>query len=510
MRTLSRPTTSVMAGRWLLPFALAACTGAEPTSNPGRTAAAVAAVVASPTSTSLSVGQSAQLSARAVDDQGQPVNGATITWSSDNSSVATVSDQGVVTARGTGAASIFAQSGIAKGAAAITVTSSVTPAPVSGDWTFCANAGAPCNFVGLRDVRLGAASGPYVMKTVYGIVPCAVYGFDGQDPAPGQALHCDYGPIRTGTLANPSPGMSGMGDVVTVPLGDPGVAAPMLMPADGAPVYTDGSGSFRTTCKLAGLRFDDPVVFPGQPGASHLHVFFGNTGVNAGSTVETIANSGNSTCRGGTLNRTAYWVPAVIDSRTGAAQTPDDGVFYYKTGYNIDPTVVKPLPPGLRMIAGNKAATSAQDFVEWSCRDANTISDGSIPTSCPIGDAVRLTVIFPQCWDGVHLDSPDHKSHMAYPVYRNSPQRSTCPPTHPVTIPEITEHFDYTMTSASRPAYWRLSSDMYATSIRGGFSAHADWMGGWDKATMETIVTQCLNRAVDCGVGSIGNGKALQ
>ena len=78
MRTLTRPTSSVMAGLWLLPFALAACTGAEPTSNPGQVGAAVAAVVAAPTSASLSVGQSTQLSARAVDDQGQPVNGATM------------------------------------------------------------------------------------------------------------------------------------------------------------------------------------------------------------------------------------------------------------------------------------------------------------------------------------------------------------------------------------------------------------------------------------------------
>jgi hypothetical protein len=27
---------------------------------------------------------------------------------------------------------------------------------------------------------------------------------------------------------------------------------------------------------------------------------------------------------------------------------------------------------------------------------------------------LQLDVIFPDCWDGRHLDSPDHKSHMAY------------------------------------------------------------------------------------------------
>jgi hypothetical protein len=50
---------------------------------------------------------------------------------------------------------------------------------------------------------------------------------------------------------------------------------------------------------------------------------------------------------------------------------------------------------------------------------------------------------------------------------------------------------------------------MYSLSTRGGYSAHADWMNGWDKATISTIVTQCLRGAKDCGVGGIGNGMEL-
>jgi hypothetical protein len=199
----------------------------------------------------------------------------------------------------------------------------------------------------------------------------------------------------------------------------------------------------------------------------------------------------------------------VFDSRTGVVQTPDEGVFYYKTGYNIDPKVVQPMPTGLRMIAGNSQSTGQQEFVSWGCKDGAAQNKASIPTTCSIGDAVRLTVIFPQCWDGVHLDSPDHKSHMAYPDYRNPPQRSTCPASHPITLPEVTEHFDYPITDASAPQFWRLSSDMYSASLPGGLSAHADWMMGWDPATMETIATKCLEAAVDCGVGSIGNGTTL-
>jgi hypothetical protein len=305
------------------------------------------------------------------------------------------------------------------------------------------------------------------------------------------------------------PGMGGLGEKLTVPLGSLGADGPRVRATNHTPVHVDGSGSFRTTCSLSHFAFDDPIVYPGQAGASHLHVFFGNTGVNAYSTAQSVATTGNSTCRGGTLNRTGYWAPALIDSRVGEVVLPDEATFYYKTGYNIDPKVIQPFPDGLRMIAGDRNATAIQQFIDWGCRDRMVQNTGTVPTTCPVGDAVRLTIIFPQCWDGKNLDSPDHKSHMAYPIYRNSPQRSTCPPSHPVTLPEITEHFDYPVMDASAPAHWRLSSDMYSTSIKGGFSAHADWINGWDKATMETIVTQCLNKAVDCGVGSIGNKTEL-
>lgn len=38
---------------------------------------------------------------------------------------------------------------------------------------------------------------------------------------------------------------------------------------------------------------------------------------------------------------------------------------------------------------------------------------GELPNKyCPNG--IRATIIFPSCWDGKNVDSPDHKSHVAY------------------------------------------------------------------------------------------------
>lgn len=46
------------------------------------------------------------------------------------------------------------------------------------------------------------------------------------------------------------------------------------------------------------------------------------------------------------------------------------------------------------------------------------------------------------CWDGKNLDSPDHKSHVAYPIdgapaFTGSSVGGQCPDTHPVKIPQI-------------------------------------------------------------------------
>jgi len=55
-------------------------------------------------------------------------------------------------------------------------------------------------------------------------------------------------------------------------------------------------GAFRTECRYSHVSFDDPIVYPGQPGAAHLHAFYGNTAMDAYTT--TADNGASSTCAG--------------------------------------------------------------------------------------------------------------------------------------------------------------------------------------------------------------------
>src|SRR3954447_20280216 len=50
----------------------------------------------------------------------------------------------------------------------------------------------------------------------------------------------------------------------------------------------DPVGAFRMVCGAGQLSYDDPIVYPGQPGKSHLHQFYGNLGANAFSTYQSL------------------------------------------------------------------------------------------------------------------------------------------------------------------------------------------------------------------------------
>ncbi|KAL0056539.1 hypothetical protein AAF712_016856, partial [Marasmius tenuissimus] len=59
----------------------------------------------------------------------------------------------------------------------------------------------------------------------------------------------------------------------------------------------------------------------------------------------------------------------------------------------------------------------AQQAITFLCLDFNGVTSryNELPRGkrCPSG--IRAQVNFPMCWDGKNVDSPDHKSHVAFP-----------------------------------------------------------------------------------------------
>ena len=169
----------------------------------------------------------------------------------------------------------------------------------------------------------------------------------------------------------------------------------------------DGPGAFRTHCLESHTSQDDPLVFPGQPGAAHHYVFFGNPEVDADTGIDDLAATNRTTCDGWTLNRSAYWVPALYDAH-GERVEYVAPLFYDKTGYHVPASTMEPPPEGPRMIPGNAHATAPQgtQVVKFRCASwepERRWFDPGDPRDhvdylpdCPRDDLLEVRVVFPQ------------------------------------------------------------------------------------------------------------------
>lgn len=291
----------------------------------------------------------------------------------------------------------------------------------------------------------------------------------------------------------------------------------------------DVVGAFRLICAPSHLSYDDPLVYPGQPGRSHLHQFFGNDKANASSTYRSLRTAGESTC-GDMLNRSAYWMPALLNG-LGQVVQPDFATVYYKRHPANDPVCQEGkgcvgLPRGLRYIfgrthSGGAYANSRTDGINFTCdapgsKGYDTFSE--MAAECPTPYRIGVQIGAPQCWNGRELDTPDHRSHMAYTVYVNG--KELCPTTHPYRTP--TFHFivwyttdntlDRSGVTAYNPKQWYFSSDRPegGTPMPSGSTVHADWFGAWNDEVLKRWLTGCIDALRSCTGGDLGDGGQLK
>jgi hypothetical protein len=232
-------------------------------------------------------------------------------------------------------------------------------------------------------------------------------------------------------------------------------------------------GIFLSLCLPSHTAKDDPIVHPGEAGASHQHEFFGNTTTDADSTYATL-QAGGTTCRiaGDTA---AYWVPTLYVD--GQRVAPIRVNAYYLRGRGPGRTV--PFPAGLKVIAGNGEATSAQSttVTGWKCSGIELRPLSADPVACPAGRHEVLVIRFPDCWNGKDLDSADHKRHLAYRIGR------ACPAGFPVRVPRLSLNIHYDLESVD-------DLSLASGSI---YSSHADFFNAWDQTVLSRLVRRNLN-----------------
>jgi hypothetical protein len=303
----------------------------------------------------------------------------------------------------------------------------------------------------------------------------------------------------------------------------------------------DGVGAFRFECLSGQILRDDPIVYPGQPGKSHLHQFFGNTAANANSTYSSLRTTGGSTCTGqggnttATGQRTAYWMPAMLDG-AGNVVKPNRMLTYYKrvplgiTDCQGAPDTLHmgfcvPVPNGLRMITGYNMATGLggpadNTMLGWDCWAPNGAATTPLMPSmaavvatgkCPAGSWLRAKIDFPTCWDGKYLDTPDHRAHvvMGTAPYNTPAGFRPCPVDHPYVIPTITMQAFYTVDANFVAGKWHLASDEMMPGTVAGTTLHADYWEAWSPIVKNIWETSCINAQKSCSNGGLGNGQKV-
>jgi hypothetical protein len=311
------------------------------------------------------------------------------------------------------------------------------------------------------------------------------------------------------------------------------------------PTDPDPVGAFRFTCLAGQLAYDDPIVYPGQAHKSHLHQFFGNTGTDANSTYNSLRTTGGSTCTrstGTSPQRSAYWMPAMLDG-AGSVVKPDYLLTYYKAlpasspdcgapdathiGYCV------PVPNGLRFIRGYNMATgaggpattdSSPGSDAWKMGFDCEVTDGTgvsytgtqhtiaailATGKCPVGAWLRAFITLPDCWDGVNLDTADHRSHMVNASGAGINGRRACPADHPYNIPEIALQVFFRTDANFEAGKWHLSSDEMVAGAPAGATLHFDYWEAWSPVVKNLWQTGCINGHFSCNVGELGQGQSV-
>jgi hypothetical protein len=263
----------------------------------------------------------------------------------------------------------------------------------------------------------------------------------------------------------------------------------------------------------------DPLVNPGQIPSTHVHQIVGGNAFNASMpSTDISALSSCTTCqfaddfsnywtanlyfkaRNGTYKRVPQGGAALQFNDQFSTKIAGGILVYY---VSASPGKITAFKPGFRMLMGDPSMRSRPDTklkrqncyrcytgpnfggdVSAPCQDAKIDTEAFPPAPCLGG--IRSNILFPTCWDGVNLDSPNHQDHVTYPSSGPANFLSlgsgSCPSTHPVRIPQLMLEVVWDTTGFNNKAEWPTDGSqpfVLSTGDPTGLGQHADYVFGW-------------------------------
>jgi len=263
--------------------------------------------------------------------------------------------------------------------------------------------------------------------------------------------------------------------------------------------------TFTVNCAPLTIQRSDPIVNPGVPGG-HVHSVIGGNAfrremgpMDAYSATETSCDK--------MIDHSNYWVPHMYhytetDKMWELVPWSGAAVYYQKRACDYEPGrktcdkafVPLAFPDKFRMIAGDpyrrtqNDSDPAQRAITIMCifDGGSKEYNGFPPHQC---NDMRSQVYFPSCWDGHNLDTPDHKSHVAYPAIGNY-NGGVCPESHPVAIFSLFYEFHF------KTEGYKDSKFAFANGDPTGYGFHGDFIMGWTNRTLlQTAHKDCIAAA---------------
>ncbi|MGW3446414.1 DUF1996 domain-containing protein [Streptomyces sp. NPDC001076] len=283
-------------------------------------------------------------------------------------------------------------------------------------------------------------------------------------------------------------------------------------PQNGAQAST---GTFTTRCgtnQNKNHNTDNVIVAPGVTnGAHHEHDYVGNQKVNAFSTNDSLL-AAPSSCQNQSDLSAYYW--PVVREQNGQQEFDANALGGGKEG-NVGKIItpvkaqikyvgspaskVVAMPQFLRIITGDAKTTTnglANANAHWSCTGfENKVQLTQQYPICPQGSQVVRTFAFQSCWDGVNIDSANHRTHVAFA----DPASGVCPNGFKA-IPQLTMRLVYNLAQPSivngqvKNAY---AVDGFPEQLHKAATDHDDFISV-TKNNLAATIANCINTGKKC------------